>query len=713
MIDPLVGLFRLRFEAEIEAWSAQWAHTADPMVLWRSTDPAQLAAILPAVPGAVGVDLDGWAGVRSSPAAVVEVLQAGIDARATAFAAELLEVIEDVIHDGDAAAAMLPHLRAAVELWPGPSSDAPAEKLWRHVEATPSRRGKRWRGEALEVPHGLAWADLRPWFEEWRQGMTETEFALAFRGVTVTVRGPNGRPLALSEEAVVWLREAERLARCDLSPAFVAGEALAAMRELVAPLDSPPAFVAAVRGTLDRDGSAVAVDAAKSSERVALWALELLSVARTFAQMLTCPATDGDARELVAGLMPWDAALVHRLEELGAAADTVQNLREKRAAMVATPPRELWAFWTSPSGGGPPRWVEWLARGLWLSRWLDAAKREMRPVALHVTGMSALVTVLSGRKVDKADEGRSVLLDARGRAVASFRPRPHLATAVAADALEGLARAGVGELASIAAMRFVPWFAHAVQRRENESDPLVIVGADGMNAYGVLAAAMGMRASADANAVRGVLWAMASTMVTYPDGGEAGVLLIDYRPGGGRGNPSRLALTPGRPWLWSDVYDLPEGAKHRALAPIPLLPDFAPPFVGDPRERGALGRLYLRILAELAHLAPDIARGIGAHIPGARWAELAREEGVLRPPPLLVGLLQDRWTRDGDDGPAVLERVGTDRWHLAPAFDAERAMLEEGGKARIGASEGGKRAAKNKLKARARLADKALGKRPA
>ena len=42
---------------------------------------------------------------------------------------------------------------------------------------------------------------------------------------------------------------------------------------------------------------------------------------------------------------------------------------------------------------------------------------------------------------------------------------------------------------------------------------------------------------------------------------------------------------------------------------------------------------------------------------------------------------------------------------LAPAFAAEREMLEAGGKARIGASKGGQLAAKARSEARGRLAD--------
>lgn len=436
------------------------------------------------------------------------------------------------------------------------------------------------------------------------------------------------------------------------------------------------------------------------------------------------PATEAEARATVdtkhGPALRWDAAFADLLDTVGPKgrelADDVRANAAARlnAAQSDNPPLagELWRLWADLEAGAgyAPRWLRALARALWADKWRPALERERRPVALAVTGLLGVVTgALAGVAVQPGADGRRVLVDREGRAVGRFEG-PRLATAVQAEALEALALAGVRELRTVAAMRFVPWFAHAVQRRPDEAAALTFEGAEGVNAYGTVAAAMGMDPRKHADEVRGLLHALNCAILSYPDGGEAGVLMLDYRPGGGRGNPSRLTLTPGRPWLAADVFELPEGSAHRALAPIPMLPDLAPPFVGDRRERGALGRLWLRILAELAHESPDLFRGLGAHIPGARWAELAREEGVLRPPPLLVELVQARWTREGDDGPAVFERVGPERWHLAPAFAAEREMLEAGGKQRIGASVGGKLAAKARAEARGRLADGKRGK---
>lgn len=552
-------------------------------------------------------------------------------------------------------------------------------------------------------------------------------------GAVVTGAGPAdpnaGRADAPPLDAPAWLASVERHLRerkegWATRTLWAVHEAYGRGRSFLDPERIPGTLEYAALSTVlhaaevDGEPDPLAALVLRDDGRRGQYAGELAAFGRKVAELFAGELpTEAESRATTGDppMLRWDAGFADLLEGMHGerARESAATLRKNAAARAAADPPlggELWMLWARPEWGSKQgqRWMIAAADALWHDKWRPALVRERRPVALPVTGLLGMVTgALAGVGVEPGADGRAVLVDRQGRAVAHFEPR-RLATAVQAEALEALALAGVAELRTVAAMRFVPWFAHAVQRRPDERAPLVFEGADGVNAYGRVAGAMGMDPEKHAGEVRGLLHALSSSILSYPDGGEAGVLLLDYRPGGGRGNPSRLTLTPGRPWLAGDVHALPDGAAYRALAPIPMLPDLAPPFVGDRRERGALGRLWLRILAELAHESADLARGLGAHIPGSRWAQLAREEGVLRPPPLLVEQVQDRWTRTGD---AVFERVGPDRWHLAPAFAEERAMLEAGGKARIGASKGGKLSAKSKAEARERLAD-GTGKRP-
>ena len=557
--------------------------------------------------------------------------------------------------------------------------------------------GKSWDLRALMMyPHGAPTVSeaeisaLSGWLAEVRSTHPDHPWSRGLAGRTI--------------DAAALLRRAEHAARRRLSPLFAAVEARRAVQDLVSD-EGSRVWLAAVDAALTpRETDALSDLARADVARRGAYAGALVAAARAVALAVfqDPPPVDDNAARETTGTPPallWDRRFAAELNRLGGArTPDVLALAVERAR---TSGADLWHLWAPVDG--PPLWLRALARELWLSLWRPALERERRPVALSRFAVERIGGVLLGRDVTPGPGGRDVLVDGAGRAVARFE-LPRLATLVDADALERLARPGVGALTTIAAARFVPWFAEQVQRRPVESDALVFEGADGVNAWGSVAVALGMDPKNSAEVCR-MIHALQATIIQYPNGDEAGVLMFDYRQGGGRGNPSRLTIRPGRPWLSTDVHELPDGAEYRALAPIPALEGYAPPFVGDRRERAALARLWLCLLIELTREAPDLSLGLGAHIPTTRWAELAQTVGVIRPPPLLVSLLQNRWAADGDDGRAVLERVGPDRWHLAPRFEAERAMLEAGGRMRRGAAEGGRRAAKGRAEERGRLAD--------
>jgi hypothetical protein len=736
----LVEAFAARLRADLEAFRA--SHPAELATIYTSEGmmPERWRALLDRVPGAEVVDREerdghAWLTLRAEVAEVVAAAEVERNAAELAReAVELAELVIDAAIRGPVLAAAAAELAAC---WP-----APPDPLWdlvstarRFARAVPTYGRGDLDGAARRYLPALERAVSAEDRAELGAilGVDGGAFAPLFFGGALLVGRKGGR-LAIPGLALAVLYRFE-LWRSSMT--FAAGEAFASVRALAAAEHPGDAHFAAVDRALeeaaDEDGDTLAADARADVARRSTFAGELMAEAGKVARRFEGkPGDEAAARATVdtphGPALRWDAAFADVLESIrprgpggvrrkaAMLADDVRRKAAERTAaeraeplpgMPRPPAGALWGLWfeldTAP--GDPPRWLRVLARALWADVWRPTLAR---PVALTVTALGVVTGALAGRKVEAGAYGRRVLVNREGRAVAIFEG-PRLATAVQAEALDALALAGVGELATVAAARFVPWFAHAVQRRPNERAPLVFEGGAGVNAYGTVAAALGMDPEKDAAMVRGLLHALNCAILAYPDGSEAGVLMLDYRPGGGRGKTSRLTLTPGRPWRSKDS-GLPEDAEYRALAPIPLLPDLAPPFVGDRRDRGPLARLYLRILAELAREAPDIYLGNGARIPGARWVELARQEGVTRPPPLLVELVQDRWTRDGDDGPAVFERVGHDRWHLAPAFAAEREMLETGGMMRIGSSEGGRRSAEARARAAKRLADEATGK---
>ena len=512
--------------------------------------------------------------------------------------------------------------------------------------------------------------------------------------------------------ALLYLAERAELARVRATVA--ARLAFASVREIGSARDPGPLHFAALKVALAEAGPDDLVSRALADGATrATFAAELVTMARRVAEVAftgDAPEGETDARNLARDVAEHFAAV---LDGIDPRAGTVvrENAGERAEAVLdgRELPGALWILWTDPGAApeAPPLWFVWLARALWFGPkgWRAALARAARPVAVSRAFLAALdAGGLSARGLDVGTDGRPVVVDFRGEGIAGWRPAGPVATALEAGTLETMARAGLPELARVAAVRFIPWFAHRVQRRPPwlDREPITFTGGAGQEggALGALAAELGLRADRDGPAALAMLRALAALVLDYPNGAVSSLLSLDYHPGGpGRGRVSRLEITPGRPWFGHDP-GLPDGAEHRALVPLPELPGHLPHFRSSPNDRAGCARLYLHILTELAMQSDDIARGLGAHIPVPRLVAWALRLDAMRPPPLLApAVLADLEAGD------VLVKVGPDRWHIAERFPAERALLEAGGRARIGASVGGKLAAEARQEARERLAD--------
>ena len=365
---------------------------------------------------------------------------------------------------------------------------------------------------------------------------------------------------------------------------------------------------------------------------------------------------------------------------------------------------EVMRPWLDPEHEGPipSPLVTWIARLVWGEE-RERLERERRPVVMPV-GVLAMVTAplraTGGLQI--GTDGREWLTRARLSAPAELLAVWQPPTVAVQDAghLRALARAGVPGLVTVNGPRLVYWYAREVQlqiRRGGDAAPLVFDGGDGGNAWATLARAVGAPDDREgARAMRGIVAALAATVLildTNKGRQEGNLLTYHYQEGRGRGRVSRLELTPGWPFKLNPAELRGEAAELSALAPLPPLPGNLPPMPEPLRrnDHAAAGRLWMAVLAELARSNQEIARGNGAHLPGSRLAGLAVEVGVIRPEPLVLGAgLLAQWTRDGEHGPALLERVGEDRYHLGPGFPEERRLLEEGGRHRDGQAERGK-----------------------
>jgi hypothetical protein len=330
-----------------------------------------------------------------------------------------------------------------------------------------------------------------------------------------------------------------------------------------------------------------------------------------------------------------------------------------------------------------PRWLNMVALAVWVLEVAPRVAHARRPVAVKQGTLQGLTSILT--------RGGVVEVLAPSAAPQVARAWVHTAT-LDGEALERIRR-GTGLLASPIAPRMVAMVAHRIQRRIDPREPLEWRGGDGRNAWAAMAAELGVEDPKEVREVRVVFETLGHLHYRSPTGREVGGLwTTDYRPGGGRGKVGRLIVTPNA-GICSGVDDTDEAAD-RFLVPLPELPGWCAPMVGRPNERGAYARLWLWTLTRLRTHAEDLTRGTGVLIDGATWAAAGVEVGLSIPEPLLVvSRLVDRWTRDGDDGPAVLEERAPNRYHLAEHLAADRAFLEEAGRLTIQGRKGGKAAA--------------------
>jgi hypothetical protein len=118
---------------------------------------------------------------------------------------------------------------------------------------------------------------------------------------------------------------------------------------------------------------------------------------------------------------------------------------------------------------------------------------------------------------------------------------------------------------------------------------------------------------------------------------------------------------------------------------IPLLPD--PPLVGANQYHAGQFLLQMLVMAEFARKSITVAKHGYAYIDTETWEAMAQDCGVL---PILDRIL-DRWTKDGPDGPRILEKKGDDCYALGKAYQKEASLLAEQGALRVYQSKRAKR----------------------
>lgn len=434
-------------------------------------------------------------------------------------------------------------------------------------------------------------------------------------------------------------------------------------------------------------------------------ALEALETAleRPAAAVLGAVAgVDAAAVEAVEG-QPFrlDEAFIGVLEAMGpegkrkaAEARASSCERAAKAARGELEPTGLLFAWLTYPKAIAPRYLVVIAWALWRDEVRRRFEEKARkPVALvHQVHETVSSLFSRGHVVDCS--GPQLALPLRHGGASTFRLRDEAtlalvdAAALAAARREAVRR-GIVLFGSVAGHRVIR---HQISTGHEQAisgnpDPRVIVIEGGWAAY---AEALGMGGKKAAEQVRDIVEAEHACEIPLPDGSYGTLLSRETRPAF-RGQPALVTLILGTALLPHYVNDLRRsmgaGAKSRggalALRLVPVLP--LPPFVGGrSNEHGPQATLSMDLMSFLRERARELVEEGGVHIDAEAFARMAVGAGVPRS---MAAAVLDRWTRDGDDGPALLKRVGHDRYTLGDAYAAARAFLEDAGRSSLKRSE--------------------------
>lgn len=403
-------------------------------------------------------------------------------------------------------------------------------------------------------------------------------------------------------------------------------------------------------------------------------------------------------------MLQLDEAFADLLESFGERgreyAGVVRNKSRARWAARSNLSR-LCRLWVDPSDAKGALWVELLTDTLWLDRVRpelerQAERRSKNHEALAMPVYSEVARLHSRMGSPSNDSAQLVFED--GTAI-SF---PLLDT----SAIHLVSR-GIELLGCIDAHRLLRWEAKFGYSNWLEGLPNPHI-ADVERGYGELAFDhLGIRDKGAPQRLRAILMAQRACAFPLPGGATGNLILLSEWKGSGR-RPGRIRIELGSALMPTYVHELQgnfggrELDRMKKLVPLVALP----PFVGRERDHGAQATLSMLVTREMRVRARELFREGGVRLDLPLWAGLAEQARIprsqvtqqLRP-------ILDRWTQDGDDGPAFLKLMAgdRDRYTLGDAHEGARRFLFESGKLEVEASDAGKRSVRSREAKRTRV----------
>ena len=415
-----------------------------------------------------------------------------------------------------------------------------------------------------------------------------------------------------------------------------------------------------------------------------------------------------------AGLLCFDAALADRLDALGQQGSTY-------AASIRTKSRAAWATSLSEGHGAgegvPGLWRLWLPTlgnlfalvgdALWKGSIRDRALREItNPPGLVVPVMVGLTRLHTRSLRREEKDGKMVLTGPGNEEVAQLgRVEPITLPTFELSVVDELITRGLDLLGSVTAHRVLRWEVTEGHRRAMQHHPdaraLRIPGG-----WSALMRQLGLANKRAADEVHAIVTAQAHCAFLLPSGAYGNLLSYSVVPARGQ-RAGEVTIILGDALLPHYVFELRErfgDASRSAREAQRLVPMVdLPPFVGRDNEHGQQATLSLAIVTEMRARARELVEQGGVRIDAQRFTELGSRSGL--PSPLLSRVL-DRWTRDGTDAPAFLEKTNRDRYTLGASHAAARTFLLEAGQREQEGSDAGQRSTAHRAQARQREARK-------
>ena len=333
-----------------------------------------------------------------------------------------------------------------------------------------------------------------------------------------------------------------------------------------------------------------------------------------------------------------------------------------------------------------------IARILWRDHVQAEAKKERTRVlrsqpGLCIEVLDRIEPAFRDRLRVRETEDSALLLGAGDVLVASLDPSPPSIPLVDPEVI----LLGVMKLNSITAHRLLRYLVTESHRRMliDHPDPRVISAAG----WRGLAEAIGSRSKRDETALREIVSALDAMRFTLPDGSTARLIAAQYPPNPDRGSRQLVEITVATPLR--PHYAIRPEVHDRRVVPLVQLPPMVG--VGRPRDYGLLAALQIRVLAAMRKRASEAAKRKGVFLPADVWIQLAAPTGLSSRAALRA---RDGWVRDGEDAPAFLTEIETDRFALGPAHDEAWRFLLAGGKRSVGAQAAGLRSAVRKQQRR-------------